>query len=144
VTEVVELAAAPTPGAIYRRAALGLTRRRSGTALPATTLVLRDVSINRAHLAGYDRVCGFRLSDLLPATYPHVLTFPLAMSLMSAPDFPFPVVGVVHVANRIELLRPVAAGERLELTVRAADLRPHERGRQFDIRATASVGDEVV
>ena len=59
-------------------------------------------------------------------------------------DFPFPVVGLVHVANRIDVLRPVDAGERLELTVRAADLREHARGRSVDIRATASVGDEVV
>jgi acyl dehydratase len=144
VTEVVELSAAPRTGAIYRRAALGQLRRRSATELPDTTLVLRGVSVNRSHLAAYDRVCGYRLTDQLPPTYPHILAFPLAMQLMSTVDFPVRMVGVVHVGNRIEVLRPVDAGEVLELTVRAADLRPHDRGRQFDLRATASVGDEVV
>jgi acyl dehydratase len=144
VTEVIELSAPPGPGAIYRRAALGQLRRRTATGLPDTTLVLRGVSVDRAHLAGYDRVCGYRLADRLPPTYPHVLAFPLAMQLMSTVDFPVRVVGVVHVANRIEVLRPIDAGERLEFTVRAADLRPHDRGRQFDLRATASVDDEVV
>jgi acyl dehydratase len=141
---VVELTAPPSTGAVFRRAALGMLSRRSGERLPDTTLVLRDLPIDRARLTGYDRVCGFRLSDRLPGTYPHVLAFPLAMTLMSADDFPFPVVGVVHVANRIEQLRPIGADERLEFAVRAADLRQHERGRQFDVLVTASVGDEVV
>jgi acyl dehydratase len=144
VTEVIELAAAPGTGAIYRRAALGQLRRRSATELPDTTLVLRGVSVDREHLAAYNRVCGYRLADQLSPTYPHILAFPLAMRLMSTVDFPVRVVGVVHVANRIEVRRPIDAGERLEFTVRAADLRAHERGRQFDVRATASVDDEVV
>jgi acyl dehydratase len=140
----VELEQAPSSGGILRRAALGMLSRRSGTELPDTTLVLREVEVSRAHLAAYDRVCGYPLSDVLPPTYPHVLAFGLAMRLMSADDFPFPVVGIVHIANRIEALRPVRADERLEFTVRTADLRPHNRGRQFDLRATASVGDEIV
>jgi hypothetical protein len=142
---VVELAGAPELGTLYRRTALGaLTRRSRSGALPDTTLVLRDVAVDRTHLAGYAKVCGYRLSDALPPTYPHVLAFPLALAVMTERDFPFPVVGLVHLANRIEVLRRTGADERLELTVRAADLREHGRGRAFDIRATASVGDEVV
>jgi acyl dehydratase len=144
VTNVVELGGAPSGGSVYRRAALGLLTRRSATELPDTTLVLREVSVSREHLAGYHKVCGFPLSDVLPPTYPHVLAFGAAMRLMSGDDFPFPVVGLVHIANRIEVLRPVRADEPLEFAVRAADLREHERGRQFDLRATACVGDEVV
>ena len=143
---VVELAGPPALGPLYRRAALGVLRRpgRAGAELPDTTLVLRDVGVDRAALTEYTKVCGYRLSDTLPPTYPHVLAFPLALSLMAGRDFPFPLVGLVHVAQRIELLRPVWTDERLELTVRAADLRAHDRGRCFDVRATASVGDEVV
>jgi acyl dehydratase len=138
----VVLDRAPGTAGLFARAAL--TGLRSGTVLPDTELILRDVAVDRAHLAAYDRVCGFRLGDVLPATYPHVLAFPLAVALMSAPGFPFPVVGVVHVANRITVRRPIDAGERLDLTVRAADLRPHPRGRQVDLVATAEVGGEEV
>jgi MaoC like domain len=144
MSEVLEFRSAPSGGAVYRRAALGLLARRGATRLPDTTLVVREVTVVREHLAGYDRVCGYPLSDVLPPTYPHVLAFGLGMRLMSGEDFPFPVVGLVHIANRIESLRPVRADEPLEFAVRAADLREHERGRQFDLRATASVGDEVV
>jgi acyl dehydratase len=125
------------------RAALSLAPWRRGAGLPGTELA-RTVAVDRDHLARYDRVCGFPLTDALPATYPHVLAFPLAMRLMSAPGFPFPVVGLVHVANRITLHRPLSAGLTLDLAVRAADLRPHERGRQFDIVASAGVGGEAV
>ena len=106
--------------------------------------MLRDVAVDRAHLAAYQRVCGFRLSDALPTTYPHVLAFPLSMALMNRPDFPFPLIGLVHVANRITTLRPLDAGTRLTLRVHAEDLRPHERGQQLDIVATGAIGDEVV
>ncbi|MDQ7905493.1 MaoC/PaaZ C-terminal domain-containing protein [Phytohabitans sp. ZYX-F-186] len=130
---------------MYARAAIGLVPgfNRPGW-LPDTVLERQGVTVDRAHLAEYDRVCGFRLCDTLPVTYPHVLAFPLAFRLMSRRDFPFPVVGLVHVANRIELHRPIDAGEALDLSVHAADLREHPRGRQLDVVATASVDGEVV
>ena len=130
---------------MFARAAIGLVPgfNRPGW-LPDVVLERSGVTVDRAHLADYNRVCGFRLSDTLPATYPHVLAFPLAFRLMSRRDFPFPVVGLVHVANRIELRRPIDAGERLDLSVHAADLREHPRGRQLDVVAAASVDGEVV
>lgn len=145
---VTELQTMPATRALYRRAALGLIpglggQRRSDS-LPDVELVLRGVTVDRRHLADYNRVCGFRLADTLPATYPHILAFPLAMRLMTAPGFPFPLVGLVHVANRITVARPIDAGEALDLAVHAADLRPHARGRQVDVVATATIGDEVV
>lgn len=142
---VVELSDGPGTGASYARAALGmLPGTRRGTTLPDVEIRHRGVAVDREHLASYDRVCGFRLSDTLPATYPHVLAFPLAMRLMTAADFPLPLIGLVHVANRITMLRAVSAAERLDLAVRAVELRDHARGRQFDVVATASVdGVEV-
>ncbi|WP_229072847.1 MaoC/PaaZ C-terminal domain-containing protein [Actinoplanes sp. DH11] len=139
---VVELSSGPGIGASYARAALGLIpgfAPAAGGALPDIRMVQRGVVVDPAHLAAYSRVCGFRLTGVLPATYPHVLAFPPAMRLMTAPDFPLPPIGLVHVTNRISVLRPVAADEPLDLSVRAAGLRDHPRGRQFDIEAVASV-----
>jgi hypothetical protein len=128
----------------YLRAAAGmLPGRRRPRTLPDREAA-RSQTTDRAHLAAYSRTTGFRLSDTLPATYPHVLAFPLAMHLMSAADFPFPIVGMVHIANRITLHRPITAAEQLDLTVRAAHLRDHERGRQLDIVAAAHVDGEKV
>lgn len=138
----------PPVGPLYRRAALtlvpGISRFRRSADVPTSELAVRGVPVDRDHLADYDRVCGFRLRDALPATYPHVVGFPLALRLMATPAFPLPLVGLVHVANRITVHRPIDAGERLDFTARAADLRPHPRGRQLDVVLTASVdGAEV-
>lgn len=115
-----------------------------GDTLPDTRKELAGVEIDRDHLAAYDRVCGFRLSDTLPATYPHILAFPLAMALMTERSFPFPLLGLVHVANTIEQKRPIDAGETLDFAVWAENLRPHRRGRQLDVVAEARSGDELV
>ena len=142
----VEYAEPPRLGRLYRSAMVSAVRRGrpAGDQVPPAELVLRHAGVDRDRLAAYDRVCGFRLDDTLPTTYPHVLAFPLALALMTRPDFPLPLVGLVHVANRITVARPLRADERFDLRVRAGDLRPHERGRQVDVVAEASVDGTVV
>ncbi|GGK35606.1 hypothetical protein GCM10010124_30420 [Pilimelia terevasa] len=147
----VELDRMPEVGPLYRRAvgrALPVPRalgqrggRQAPRTLPAAALAVDGVTVDVAHLAAYARVCGFPLRDALPATYPHVLAFPLAMALMSRDDFPFPMVGLVHVANRIEVLRELAASATLTVTAVAEELRPHPRGRQFDLAVEVTDAD---
>ena len=142
---VVELPEPPRLAVLYGRAAAGLLPgRRTGREVPDLVLVRRQVPVDRSGLAGFARVCRFRLTDMLPATYPHILAFPLALQLMTSPGFPFPAAGVVHLANRIELHRPLPVEQPLDLAVHAEGLRPHHRGQQLDLVAVASVaGGEV-
>jgi acyl dehydratase len=140
------LGGAPGARTLYPRAVLGSLPRpllRSAT-LPDHEFELADVTFDAGHVADYARVCGFGLRNTLPPTYLHVLAFCLAMRLMTDSAFPFGVLGLVHVANRIEHRRPVVLAETPTLRVHAADLRDHPRGRQFDVIARAHVGDEVV
>jgi acyl dehydratase len=127
---------------LYAKIVLGAVRPRPKQ-LPDRVLT-RSVAVDRHALAAYDRVCGFRLRDVLPATYPHVLAFPLAMELMAGASFPFSPLGLVHIGNRIEHLRPMRAGETLALRVWADGLASHERGRQFELHGEAAVDGEVV
>lgn len=112
--------------------------------VPGEVLVLRDLEVERERLAAYDRVCGFDLRDALPATYPHVLAFPLQLALLTDPRFPFPAIGLVHIYNRIVQHRPLVAAERLSLRVWAEPLQPHPRGQQVSLRTEARVGEELV
>ncbi|EXG80210.1 acyl dehydratase [Cryptosporangium arvum DSM 44712] len=132
---------APNLAILYPRA---LVKRGGGHELPDTRLGLRDVAVERERLTEYHRVCGFGPSDTLPGTYPQVLAFPLAIALMSERAFPFPLPGIVHIGNTITQRRPIAATERLTFEVRTGNLRPHRRGRQFDVVTEARVGDEPV
>jgi len=112
--------------------------------LPAEGLGVDGVATDPAALAAYCRVCELTLRNDLPATWPHVLSFPLQMELMASGSFPFPLLGLVHLDNTITLHRPIGVGERLDLEVRAADLRPHPKGRAFSLIATALVDGEPV
>ena len=102
---------------------------REGPEIPDLTLVLNDIAVERERHASYARVCGFDLRDELPATYPHMLAFTLHLALMTDGSFPFPAIGLVHIANRIVQHRPVGLGERLSLKVWATPLRPHPHHR---------------
>ncbi|MFR9730532.1 MaoC/PaaZ C-terminal domain-containing protein [Saccharopolyspora sp. MS10] len=138
-----ELDAAPNLSALYAKAVLAGPVRRGGE-LPGTEYVRRDLAVDRAHLAEYDRVCGFGLRDVLPATYPHVLSFGLSVRLMTDPGFPFPLVGLVHVANSTTVHRPLLVTDVLTQRVRVANLRPHAKGSQLDVITETEVDGEVV
>lgn len=131
---VEELDSAPSLAPLYARAVAGsvIPGGRAGE-LPEQALALREVEIDLDLLARYARVCGYRLGAALPPTYPHIVGFPLEMKLMSARSFPFALLGMVHVANRIQQLRSVPVDARPDVLVWAQDLRPHRRGRQFDV-----------
>jgi hypothetical protein len=140
-----ELASSPSMKLLYPKAVTGaVVPGGRANELPGEELVLRDVEIERERLEDYCRVCTFEIADTLPATYPHLLAFPLSMQLMTARSFPFSVMGLVHIENRIDQLRPIGVDERLDLTVAARDLRPHDKGRQFDLVAEATSGGETV
>jgi acyl dehydratase len=116
----------------------------NGAQAPDLTLTLPKVTVDRRRLADYDRVCGFDLKDALPATYPHMLAFPLHLKLMTDPSFPFGAIGLVHIYNRITQHRPIDAAETLAIKVWCGPIRPHPRGRQFDVLTEACAGDELI
>jgi len=136
------LTEAPNMAALYARAAF--TARGRGGDLPDTHLARVGVEVDPAQLAGYARVCGFGLTGALPVTFPFVLTFPLQLTLMADRSFPLALPGLVHVRNRIEQVRAVGAGERLDLEVWAETLAAHRRGATVDLVSSVRVaGDEV-
>ncbi|MFZ0043453.1 MAG: MaoC/PaaZ C-terminal domain-containing protein [Solirubrobacteraceae bacterium] len=147
-----ELSGSPSMLPLFGRASLSAIPGASrlpwvgggGGEVPEDALTLTDVPVDRQRLAAYDRVCGFALSDVLPPTYPHMLAFPLHLRLMTDGRFPLPAIGLVHIANRIVVHRPIRAGELVSLRVWATPIYAHPRGRQFMIRTEARVGEELV
>ncbi len=138
----------PAPTAeLYARAAAGSVLPGSvwggGSEIPDE--VLEQVVVpDRAELADYNTVCGFRTTDYLPVTYPHVLGFPMALQLMTSRSFPLPALGMVHVSNTITVHREVPADEALTIRVYARGPFPHRRGAEVDLVTEARHGDEVL
>ncbi|MFJ4143508.1 MaoC/PaaZ C-terminal domain-containing protein [Pseudomonas sp. NPDC089734] len=109
-----------------------LKRKVTGTQLP--DLGLRNwMSLDAEKLAAYRSVCGFKDDSLLPLTYPHVLAFPLQMQLMTSREFPFPLLGLIHIANRIRIHRPLGGVSQLYVSVQADNLQAHAKGATFDL-----------
>jgi acyl dehydratase len=150
--EVKELHSSPGMLPMFARAGVAMIPGAShlpwvgggGKDVPELTLALEDVGVDRDRLAAYDRVCGFDFGDTLPATYPHMLAFPLHLALMTDGRFPFPAIGLVHIYNRIVQHRPLRSSERFSLRVWSSPLEPHPRGTQFAIHSEARVRDELV
>lgn len=144
--EIIELDEAPSLAGLYAAAANPLSGRGGSgeRSLPTQHLRLRDVELDRDHVAAYADVCGFTLTDALPVTYLHMLAFPLQIKVMSGDDFPYPLLGMVHLRQRIEVVRPVTADEPVDVEVWLEDLRPHAKGSQFTVRSQVTTSGEVV
>lgn len=109
-----------------------LRRKVTGTQLPTEGLRCW-ISVNRQQLDAYRKVCGFTNSSLMPPTYPHVLAFALQMQLMTERSFPFPLLGLIHLANRIKTLRPLGGVGQVQVSVHVANLQPHAKGATFSL-----------
>ena len=126
----LDLPTSPALPGLFARAAL--RRGIKGKQLPAIG-VRTEVSVDPEHLARYRSICGFADDGLLPPTYPHILAFGLQMKLLTDPRFPFPLLGLVHLQNRIRVLRPLGGLGPFRLSVHLENLQPHDKGATFSL-----------
>ncbi|MDM7854610.1 MaoC/PaaZ C-terminal domain-containing protein [Cellulomonas alba] len=145
---VVTLPAVPALGGLYVKGLAGVAtsvvgRRlgRGSGALPDVAYEVAGVRADAARLTAYQHLVGESASDALPAGFVHVLAFPLAVAVMTTPGFPFPLVGAVHVANRVEQHREARLDEPLTLRAWSQGLRSHRAGTQAELVVTASDAD---
>ena len=119
----------PSPLSLYLKAAASASRSPGNLRqLPPLALRLAAVQPDPARLAAYCEVCGIEPSEFLPITYPQVAVTALHMALMTQPKFPLPMLGLVHVSNRIEQFRPIGVGEAWDAEVRIGECREVRAG----------------
>jgi acyl dehydratase len=139
------LTTSPSTASLLARAALSpLLKRHRKAELPQVTYGIDGVPTDRADLAAYKAVCGLSHDGTLPATWVHVLAFPLHGALLTDKRFPFPMLGLVHIANHITQWRPLAPDARLDLRARLDKLTPHEKGALFSVLTEATANGERV
>jgi acyl dehydratase len=147
-----ELATAPRMLPLYVRAVAPLipgASRVLGLAdgdrpMPELELALSDARADQPRLEDYERVCLFTQRHSMPATYPHVLAFPLQLALLTDRRFPFVAVGLVHVANTITQHRAIPRQEILQIRVSATAPLTHARGRSFALKTEVRCEGELV
>ncbi|MBF6137074.1 dehydratase [Nocardia otitidiscaviarum] len=148
MTETITLTETPKNSSLFVKAALGaipvpgLSNRPS--TLPDRVVKLQGLRVDPDHLSAYCRATGLRFGDALPLTYPFILSFPLAMQLVVARDFPFVAVGAVHAQNLIERTRDISVSEPLDFETHIENLREHPKGLLVDAVTAVSVGREQV
>lgn len=146
----VELDEVPALGGVYVRALADAVRHAVRRAAPGSVevptrrLVVPDVRADATRLTAYQHLLGEPANDQLPAGFVHVLTFPLAMTLLTADDFPLPALGLVHVANHVVQHRPALLNDRLTLSARAEHLHAHRAGTSVDLVTEAEAEGHVI
>ncbi len=139
------LAQMPSAEALYLKAATTVFRRPKGRpSLPTPAVRVENVEVDARHLAAYREVCGFPDSDILPITFPHVMAGALHLQLMTRAEFPLPMLGLVHIRNRIEQTRGLRADERFSVNARIGDARDVRQGLEFDLLTEFEADGEVV
>ena len=74
----------------------------------------------------------------------HTEAFPLAMMLFGSRRFPWPAMGIVHLANSATLHQRVHAGDVVRIEMQTGELFKHEKGQVFTLHARALRDGQLV
>ncbi|WP_334119364.1 MaoC/PaaZ C-terminal domain-containing protein [Limnobacter sp.] len=103
---------------------------------------VKKVFIDREWVRKYNAVCGFKEDDI-SLTAPQVVASPLHMFLLSRPEHPMPMLGMVHLHNSIDCIKPLEYGTTYDVLVRVGETRSISLGLEFDVHTQFLVGEEV-
>lgn len=80
----------------------------------------------------------------LPPLFIHAMAMPLHLALLTHPRFPLPLLGLVHMANRTEVLANVEPQQALDFFCRLEGIAQSTKGPGFTLHTEARVGERVV
>jgi len=115
-----------------------------GDVLPGLSAQVNDLVVNAQHLEAYKKVCGFAVEGNLPATYLHMLAFPLFLQILTQQDFPIQAMGQVHLRNQISVLKSFDIQQPLSMTAAVGDSELTSRGLEWDIDVIAAIDNQTV
>jgi hypothetical protein len=115
-----------------------------GDPLPGLSAQVNNLIINPEHLKAYKRVCEFDAEGNLPATYLHMLAFPLVLKILIQQDFPLKAMGQVHLRNEISVLAAFHSKQPINMTAGVGGSVLTSRGLEWDIDLVAAVDNQLV
>lgn len=138
--------ASGTSSALLTYARALVPKRGGGGSIPERTGTTGPLPTDPERLRRYRQLCGHPADPAapLPLLYPHLDAFPLSLRLMARRDFPYPLPGLVHLANEVERLRPIGPYEVLAHRVWFGEPAAHPKGVAFPVFAESTSGAEVV
>ena len=126
-----ELTSAPSVLAQYARTLMPRSKKAGKNAqLPSVILKREGIKIDRKKVKKYAEVCGFKSSeDFVPPIFPHIMAFALHMEILLDKDFPYPIMGMVHVNNTITCYKPIPFDAELTIEVYFEEMLEHDKGK---------------
>ena len=113
-------------------------------ALPTTRFWLENVTLDQDKLKTFNSLCIWQHDDLVHPGFLHTLSFPLQLKLMLLKDFPFAVLGLVHIANKFELYQLIHPTSRVDISCTLGQITPISIGCLFTIETDFFVAQQRV
>lgn len=147
--KTVELTEVPSLSRLYVTAAAAaarnrMTKDRPGTELPKVRHEVDSVPIDADRLTQYQHLLHETARDTVPSGFIHALAFPVAMSVMTTEHFPLPLLGMIHLKNRVEHYRQVMFTERLDISAWPQNMTGHRAGTQLEIAVEVRASSDIV
>lgn len=115
-----------------------------GVVVPRLEAVLTRYKARRSRVEAYRSVCGGTPSDVMPVAYPHILATPVHLAMLASTAFPVRLMGLVHLRNHIEQVRPVRVDEEGQIRTWLDGRHDTDRGQEFEVHTEFSVKGERI
>lgn len=141
----VELRTMPSLFSLYRKIFFGRKPGWDNQPLPRISVNTTNVTLESGKVADYAQVCGFEFDGkTLPPTYLYVMAFRLHAVIFTHDAITFPLLGMIHLRNRISQFRSVTVDECFDIDCRLTDSRETDSGLEFDLISRVTVAGELV
>lgn len=135
----------PSLLSLYRKIFFGRKPGWDQQPLPHIKVTAPDVTVSEAKVSQYAQVCGFQFDgNLLPPTYLYVMAFRLHAVIFTHDGITFPLLGMIHLKNRIQIYRPTTVNEKFSFECALTTSREMDSGLEFEFVSKVFVGEELV
>ena len=126
---------------LYLQAAMKKARPFSAAdveGLQRAPVLWENLLPNTRRYKKYCELAGWQQNDTMHPLYWQVRSLPLQLKLISSPQSPFAMLGLVHISNRVTDYTQCRPDIPCELIVRFGQVFQHRRGYAFEVVVTAS------
>ncbi|MAI36756.1 MaoC/PaaZ C-terminal domain-containing protein [Alteromonas sp.] len=104
----------------------------------------KTLNIDNKHYGKFCQEVAWPASEHVHPLYLQMLSLPLQMRCLLDKQSPFPLLGLIHCANKVEVFEHCDLSEPVECRVRFSDVRPHARGWEVDVLLDALQSSKCV
>ncbi|KXI28685.1 MaoC family dehydratase [Paraglaciecola hydrolytica] len=101
--------------------------------LPSERYWVEAITLDLHKIKAFNQLTAWHHSDIVHPGFLHTVAFPLQLKLMLHKDFPFSMMGIVHIANMIEQYQTIAPTSQIEVCCQLAEIRQLKIGCLFSI-----------